>query len=270
MFATLPSSGLASRPVLTASGVALLHLGLLSLLALQVPARLEPAEVVPVHLVNLANAQTAANSAAATDPAPQPVPSQRPAPKAAQPAAATAKHTPAPPKSVTRPTKKAEPESVKPQPDRSKPAQQPAKPALEQPQQPAGEHPSARSDSAEPPRSIKADGKPALATKGPAQPDADDSPAIELPSTRASYLNNPRPPYPASSKRLGETGTVLLRVLVDANGSAERVAVKKSSGFDALDNSALETVQRWRFVPGKRKGIPTAMEYTVPVAFRLD
>ena len=61
-----------------------------------------------------------------------------------------------------------------------------------------------------------------------------------------------------------------IAMLVGADGSAERVALKKSSGFDALDSSALDTVRRWRFVPGKRNGLPVAMEYTVPIAFRLE
>ena len=92
---------------------------------------------------------------------------------------------------------------------------------------------------------------------------------VVQPNTRASYLQNPKPPYPPASKRNGDTGTVLLRVMVDAKGNAQDVTLRKSSGYPELDQSALDTVRRWRFVPGKRNGEATAMSVTVPIAFHL-
>ena len=65
-------------------------------------------------------------------------------------------------------------------------------------------------------------------------------------------------------------GTVVLRVRVGADGTAQQVRIQRSSGYPALDESAQDTVQRWRFVPGKRHGVATAMDYDVPIAFRLD
>lgn len=61
-----------------------------------------------------------------------------------------------------------------------------------------------------------------------------------------------------------------LRVLISAQGVPEKVEIAKSSGFDRLDNAALETVKRWKFVPGKRNGVAEAMEYLVPVNFVLQ
>ncbi len=94
-------------------------------------------------------------------------------------------------------------------------------------------------------------------------------PRIELPSSNADYLNNPAPPYPAQSKRLGEQGKLLLHVFVSATGTAEKVELRQSSGFERLDQIALETVKKWKFVPGKRNGNPEAMWVNVPLVFEL-
>ena len=99
--------------------------------------------------------------------------------------------------------------------------------------------------------------------------EAKAAPALELPSSDAAYLNNPDPPYPPMSQKLGEEGTVILRVFVEADGRAGQVNLHKSSGFDRLDRSALESVKRWRFVPGKRGGVPEGMWFNVPVKFQF-
>lgn len=95
-------------------------------------------------------------------------------------------------------------------------------------------------------------------------------PKVELPSSDANYLNNPPPPYPPLSKRLGEQGRVMVRVHISADGIATRAEVQKSSGFPRLDDTAVHTVLRWRYVPGKRAGVPEAMWYSVPINFVLD
>jgi protein TonB len=96
------------------------------------------------------------------------------------------------------------------------------------------------------------------------------TPSLVLPSTDADYLNNPPPAYPRLSKRMGEQGTVIVRVFIGLQGTAEQAEIRTSSGYDRLDKAALETVQRWRYVPGKRHGNPEAMWFTVPVRFVLE
>jgi len=95
------------------------------------------------------------------------------------------------------------------------------------------------------------------------------APVVELPS-KAAYLNNPKPAYPAISKRLGEEGTVKIKVLIGADGLVKEVRVSRSSGFERLDDAALTAVKQWRFVPGKRNGVAEAMWFDVPVRFELD
>lgn len=100
-----------------------------------------------------------------------------------------------------------------------------------------------------------------------ATPSAD---AVVLPSSDADYLNNPAPVYPRMSRRMGEQGTVLVRVLISADGRAEQAEIRTSSGYARLDEAALDTVKRWRYVPGKRAGTAEAMWFNVPVRFVLD
>jgi periplasmic protein TonB len=83
------------------------------------------------------------------------------------------------------------------------------------------------------------------------------------------HLYNPKPAYPAESRAAKEQGTVLLSVAVDAAGRPTGVSVAKSSGFPRLDRSAQEGVQRWRFKPALRNGVPQASSVIVPVRFML-
>lgn len=93
---------------------------------------------------------------------------------------------------------------------------------------------------------------------------------VALPSSDADYLNNPPPTYPRMSRRMGEQGTVVVRVLINVEGRAERAELRASSGYSRLDEAALETVKRWRYVPGNRAGMPEAMWFNVPIRFVLD
>jgi periplasmic protein TonB len=96
------------------------------------------------------------------------------------------------------------------------------------------------------------------------------APAVVQPSSNAAYLNNPKPPYPALSRRLNEQGMVVVRVLINTDGKAEQTELFKTSGYSRLDESALKTVTQWRFVPGTRNGVPQAMWFNVPIHFVLE
>lgn len=86
----------------------------------------------------------------------------------------------------------------------------------------------------------------------------------------ADYLHNPKPVYPALSRRMSEEGKVLLKVRVSAQGTALDVAVSKSSGFPRLDAAAVEAVTRWRFVPAKRGDEAVDSSVIVPITFALE
>ncbi len=102
----------------------------------------------------------------------------------------------------------------------------------------------------------------------PAAPPA--APSVQLPSSDADYLQNPKPPYPPISRRLNEQGKTTVRVLIGLDGQPQRAEIAKSSGFDRLDQAALTTVMRWRYVPGKRGGVAEAMWFNVPINWVLE
>lgn len=110
---------------------------------------------------------------------------------------------------------------------------------------------------------------PTAAPEAPAAPPAAPA-AVQLPSSNADYLQNPKPAYPPLSKRLGEQGKVVVRVLIGADGVPQKAELRQSSGFDRLDQAALATVLKWRYVPGKRGGVAEEMWFNVPINFVLE
>lgn len=101
-------------------------------------------------------------------------------------------------------------------------------------------------------------------------PEPEPEPVIEPPRFGAAYLHNPSPRYPTLSRRMGEEGRVLLRVLVAKNGSAETVQIETGSGSRRLDQAALEAVKEWTFVPAKRNNQPISAYVLVPIKFSLQ
>lgn len=108
---------------------------------------------------------------------------------------------------------------------------------------------------------------PAPDTKAQPGPASD---TLSQPRFDADYLRNPAPPYPALSKRMGEEGKVILRVLVSPHGTAESVELKTSSGSPRLDESALQTVRHWKFIPAKRGDTAVQSWVLVPILFKLE
>jgi protein TonB len=171
-------------------------------------------------------------------------------------------------------------EPPKPQP----PAPPPPRPRVEPVHKPVtpkplppAPHPVARPDSLpapEAPLGVATPQPPAPPIAAPVAPAPAPAPAgpakVELPSTNADYLQNPKPAYPPISKRLGEQGKVIVRVLIGTDGTAQKAEVAESSGFDRLDQAAVTTVLKWRYVPGKRGGVPEAMWFRVPINFVLE
>ncbi len=84
-----------------------------------------------------------------------------------------------------------------------------------------------------------------------------------------SRFENPRPDYPKEAREKGYQGEVLLRVEVLPNGRVGELELKKSSGYKLLDQSALDTVKRWRFIPATKAGTPIPFWVNIPIKFQL-
>ena len=92
---------------------------------------------------------------------------------------------------------------------------------------------------------------------------------ITPPRASGAGLDNAAAEYPLMSRRLKETGRVVLRVLVNPAGAADRVELEKSSGFERLDESARSAVRGWRFFPARQGDLPIAQWVNVSVPFEL-
>jgi len=84
------------------------------------------------------------------------------------------------------------------------------------------------------------------------------------------YAENPKPLYPREARKKGFQGEVVLKVEVLSNGLVGQVEVKKSSGHEILDRSALSAVKQWKFLPAKRGEIAIASWVNIPVKFQLQ
>jgi protein TonB len=78
------------------------------------------------------------------------------------------------------------------------------------------------------------------------------------------------PAYPVLSRKMGETGLVVLRVEINESGKVASAKVERSSGYPRLDNAALETVLTWHCVPPRRNGKPTQAIAYQPFNFVLQ
>lgn len=184
-----------------------------------------------------------------------------------QPKVATPPPPPTPPQPPPQPQPQKQPVVQKKMVPRPRPAPQPvAVPNLP----PAAAAPMGvvESQPAPPPIPAPVAVAPRAVPVAPPAPPA--APRVELPSSDADYLQNPKPVYPPMSKRLGEQGRVLVRVLIAVDGSARQAELRQSSGHDRLDQAALDTVRKWRFVPGRRNGVPQDMWFNVPISFVLE
>ena len=76
------------------------------------------------------------------------------------------------------------------------------------------------------------------------------------------------PEYSEEARKAKYSGTVLLSVIVDAEGHARDIHVVKSLGM-GLDEKAIEAVQKWKFKPGMKGGVAVNVRAQIEVNFRL-
>jgi len=74
--------------------------------------------------------------------------------------------------------------------------------------------------------------------------------------------------YSDEARRKKIQGVVMVSVLVTEDGMPTDARVEKGLGY-GLDQSALECVSRYRFIPATRDGQPIAARITIEVSFRL-
>ncbi|MBC7684220.1 MAG: TonB family protein [Bdellovibrionales bacterium] len=116
----------------------------------------------------------------------------------------------------------------------------------------------------------------APAEKAPAPaPAIVSAPAAPVPGTPKTitsgveYIQAPQPVYPPMSKRMGEQGKVILRVLVSESGKPGEVQIQTSSGSARLDEAGRQAAMRAVFKPHLEDGRAVAVYVIVPLNFQL-
>jgi periplasmic protein TonB len=95
------------------------------------------------------------------------------------------------------------------------------------------------------------------------------NPAVAESAAMPVFGTHTTPPYPPLASRLGQEGTVQLRITVAPDGTVADVEVVKSSGYALLDRTAADWVKaHWRYSPAIRAGAPVAS--TMPAAVNFD
>jgi|SRR5579871_492546 len=90
--------------------------------------------------------------------------------------------------------------------------------------------------------------------------------------TRASGISSTHttPPYPPDAKRNGQEGTVVLHILISAQGEVTSATVSKSSGVPELDQAAVDwVVKHWKYKPASENGTAVASASDAQVVFNL-
>lgn len=88
--------------------------------------------------------------------------------------------------------------------------------------------------------------------------------------TAVQYLRPPRVEYPMASRRLGEQGRVIVRVLIDKTGHAERVELHQASTHPRLNEAALKAAREALYRPYSENGEPQVVWALVPMLFELN
>jgi len=124
--------------------------------------------------------------------------------------------------------------------------------------------PALNSQSGQPPMRSYRPTPPASAGGAARIENGDPVPKVSPPS----LLHKVEPDYTMEARVALHQGTVVLAVVVAADGIARDIRVIRNLGF-GLDEKAIEAVEQWRFRPGQKEGEPVPVQATIEVNFRL-
>lgn len=91
-------------------------------------------------------------------------------------------------------------------------------------------------------------------------------PAREL-DVRPQIRNQIEPQFPRNAMEQGQTGTVRLRILIDAQGRVDGVSAPGRDLSDAFAAAAIAAFRDARYTPGIKNGVPVPSEVFVEVQF---
>lgn len=110
---------------------------------------------------------------------------------------------------------------------------------------------------------------PAVPPASAARPEPALSPPAEVAPKVDPAGRCAAPDYPATSRRLQESGAVVLMFLIGPQGQVLESKIAESSGFERLDEAARVALARCRFQPGTQGGVPTQAWAKIRYVWRL-
>jgi len=95
-------------------------------------------------------------------------------------------------------------------------------------------------------------------------------PVVIGPVRDPRYAANFQPDYPAIERRLGHEGRVVVRVLVGTDGRVKQVQKVSAASDEFFAVTERRALDKWRFKPGTRDGVPIEAWQTVSLSFVLN
>jgi TonB family protein len=116
--------------------------------------------------------------------------------------------------------------------------------------------------------------RPPVESPVPFGPDDTPPPGVYLPGngvTMPRILRQASPAYTASARRARIEGPIILRAIVETDGTVSNIEVVQSlDRTSGLDAAALVALRQWRFAPGEREGQPVRVLIRVTMNFALS
>ena len=164
---------------------------------------------------------------------------------------------------------KSEQAPVAPKAPPPKPKEESKKKLEEKPPTPAS--PAKQTETPSKPSEAKSESQPQSAAVAPTSAGGVSGTPIQTDIGKLEVLYQPDADayYTSFSKRSGEQGTVIVRLIIDQNGTVEDVVLLQSSTFPRLDRSASEIGRRYRFKPYLVNGSPQRISTNLLIKFNL-
>lgn len=258
MVAATPVRGEMGKIALSFLTVALIHAGVAALLITRTT------EYTPINLLNPA-ASVSIQATMVEAPEPEPIPEPSPEPPVLTSEQGEREIASVPEKAI------AEEQQTQPPPVKKEVHQPPVKPVVKpQPVRPkttAERQPAVRPAPEPSPAAPEATpGQLTLASKGNLM---QNNPGAQPKQVASVGCVVPQPDYPRRAKRLQQEGDVLVRLVINPEGRLIRHDIARSSGYDALDQAAVEAVAQARCTPYRENGQAITVMTIQPVNFRL-
>ncbi|QHP79634.1 energy transducer TonB [Pectobacterium odoriferum] len=253
-----PVRGEMGKIALSFLTVALIHAGVAALLITHTT------EYTPINLLNPA-ASISIQATMVEAPEPEPISEPSPEPPVLTSEQGEREIAPVPEKPVVE-------EQQTPPPTVKKEVHQPpvkpvVKPQPVRPKTIAERQPAARSTPEPSPAAPEATPGPlTTASKGNLM---QNSPGAQPKQVASVGCIVPQPDYPRRAKRLQQEGNVLVRLVISPEGRLIRHDIARSSGYNALDQAAIDAVAQARCTPYRENGQAITVMTVQPVNFRL-